>query len=102
MAMKQQVAPLKDVLGNLAALYSPIKSKCVDYRAELILTFLVESNSRIFVQEDGVWCVKGRFSHAVLLREQLPWQQDEKGKVSISLLAVCHCFIPLFCHSSMS
>jgi hypothetical protein len=31
MSMKQKVAPLKDVLSDLAAVYSPIKSKCIHY-----------------------------------------------------------------------
>ena len=99
--MKQKIGPLKDVLGNLAAFYSPIKSKCIGYRVEHILTCLLESDSRIFVQEDGVWSVKGRFSHTVLLGEQLPWLQDDNGKVSVSLLAVCHCFCCLFCSCSI-
>jgi hypothetical protein len=60
----------------------------IDYYVERILICFIESNSRIFVQEDGAWSIKGRFSHAALLQEELPWQEDGNGKVSVSLLAV--------------
>src|SRR5277367_6416027 len=35
MSMKQNVAPLKDVLGKLSTLYSPIKSDCIDYSSQI-------------------------------------------------------------------
>ena len=48
----------------------------------------VEQDSHIYVNEEGAWAMKGRFSRAVNIREQLPWQRDDKGKLVLSVLAV--------------
>jgi hypothetical protein len=45
-------------------------------------------DSRIYVREDDAWSMKGRYSRAIQLRQELPWEKDAKGKPMVSLLAV--------------
>jgi hypothetical protein len=72
--------PLSSVLSGLGKLYSPIKHK----------------NSHIYLYDDDAWDMKGRFSNAVRTHETLPWTQDKRGKLSVSLLAVSILFILTF------
>src|SRR5215475_1025975 len=62
---------LPSVLNGLSKLYSPIKHQ----------------NARICVKEEGIWTLKGRFSTAVRMAEELPWIKDDKGKWSVTLQA---------------
>jgi hypothetical protein len=62
---------LPSVLQGLAKVYSPIK----------------RMNSRICVEEDGVWSLKGHFNNAVRTTEGLPWALDDQGKWSVTLQA---------------
>lgn len=64
--------PLSSVLSGLGKLYSPIKHR----------------NSHIYLHDDDAWAMKGRFSNAIRSQEALPWTQDNKGRLSVSLLAV--------------
>jgi hypothetical protein len=64
--------PLSSVLSGLGKLYSPIKHR----------------NSHIYVRDDNAWAMKGRFSNAIRSQEALPWIQDNRGSLSVSLLAV--------------
>ena len=71
-SMSQPVgSKLGSVLNDLAKLYSPIKHR----------------NAHISVQEDGVWALKGRYTNAVQVMENLPWTQDDQGKWSVTLQA---------------
>lgn len=62
---------LGPVLNGLAKLYSPIKRQ----------------NARISVQEDGIWTLKGRYSNALRITEDLPWVKDDQGLWSVTLQA---------------
>lgn len=75
--------------------------RCIDYHIGKILTCFIESDSRIFVQEDGAWSIKGHFSRAALLSDALPWQEDENGKMSVSLLAVRGWFLSFDLYSNI-
>ena len=64
------------------------------------LTFSVECDSRIFVREDDAWSMKGHYSQAVQLQENVPWERDSKGKLVISILAISLInLLFLNCHS---
>jgi hypothetical protein len=56
-----------------------------------------ECDSRIYVREDDAWSMKGRYSRAVNLKEDVSWERDSKGKLIVSLLAVSDIFIILNC-----
>jgi hypothetical protein len=45
-------------------------------------------NSRIYVYEDGMWEVKGRFSQAVKDMTPLQWEMGDDGKLVLPLLTV--------------
>jgi hypothetical protein len=62
---------LSSVLHGLGKLYSPMR----------------KANPHIYVEEDETWAMKGRFSYAVRLLEDLPWVKDDKGKFCVSLRA---------------
>jgi hypothetical protein len=64
--------PLSSVLSGLGRLYSPIKNR----------------NSHIYLRDNDAWDMKGRFSNAIRSHETLPWTQDNRGKLSVTLLAV--------------
>jgi hypothetical protein len=64
--------PLSAVLSGLGRLYSPIKHK----------------NSHIYLHDNDAWDMKGRFSNAIRSHETLPWTQDNRGNLSVTLLAV--------------
>ena len=51
--------------------------------------YLIEHDSRIFVQDGDSWSLKGRYSTALRLREPLLWEIDEDtNKYSVSIAAV--------------
>jgi hypothetical protein len=45
-------------------------------------------NSRIYVHEDDMWEVKGRFSQAMKDNAPLQWEETDDGKFFLNLLAV--------------
>jgi hypothetical protein len=45
-------------------------------------------DNRIYVLEDGIWEVKGRFSKAIQDESPLGWEVSDDGIYSVSLLAV--------------
>jgi hypothetical protein len=60
------------VLKELSGRFSPIEKR----------------NSRIYVFEDEMWEVKGRFSQAVKDNAPLQWEMNDEGKMVLYLLAV--------------
>ena len=56
--------------------------------AVLYLTGYLELNSHIYVLEDDVWAVKGRFTQAILDDDLIQWVASSKSKFSLFLLAV--------------
>ena len=60
------------VLKELSGRFSPIERR----------------NSRIYVHEDDMWEVKGRFSQAMKDNAPLQWEETDDGKFFLNLLAV--------------
>ena len=50
--------------------------------------FHSEHNSRIYVREDDMWAVKGRFSQAPKDDDPVHWMASSDNKFTLSLLAV--------------
>jgi hypothetical protein len=46
-----------------------------------------ESDSHIFVLEDDVWAMKGRFSAAVKRMEKVPWICQDDGEMCVHIVA---------------
>jgi len=73
MSFTTKVTPeLPVVLKELSGRFSPIERR----------------NSRIYVFEDEMWEVKGRFSQAVKDNAPLQWEIKDDGKLALYLLAV--------------
>jgi hypothetical protein len=68
----ETTSELPVVLKELSGRFSPIERR----------------NSRIYVFEDEVWEVKGRFSQAVKDKTPLEWEMNDDGKLVLNLLAV--------------
>ena len=68
----EATSELPVVLKELSGRFSPIERR----------------NSRIYVFEDEVWEVKGRFSQAVKDKTPLQWEMNNDGKLVLPLLAV--------------
>jgi len=68
----ETTSELPVVLRELSGRFSPIERR----------------NSRIYVFEDDVWEVKGRFSQAVKDNAPLQWEMNDDGKLVLYLLAV--------------
>jgi hypothetical protein len=90
MTMRRDVTPdLPAILQGLSGRYSPIKSMLffVVYFA-CLTNFLLDLNSRIYVQEDNMWSGKGRFTNAVQDCEPIKWDVNDKGDMLLSILTV--------------
>jgi hypothetical protein len=76
------------LLNKLAVCYSPIRSKCLRVSfGGLFLILGLENNDRIYVREaSNFWSVKGRFNHAVNIRDTVDWQVRDGVKM-LALLA---------------
>jgi hypothetical protein len=73
MSFSTKVTPeLPVVLKELSGRFSPIERR----------------DSRIYVFEDDMWEVKGRFSQAVKDNAPLEWEMNDDGKLFLYLLAV--------------
>jgi hypothetical protein len=90
MAMRHDVTSnLPAILQGLSGRYSPIKSMlffiiyCV-----CLYNFLLDLNSRIYIQEDNMWSGKGRFMNAVQDCEPIRWDVNDKGDMLLSVLTV--------------
>jgi hypothetical protein len=68
----ETTSELPVVLKELSGRFSPIERR----------------NSRIYVFEDELWEVKGRFSQAVKDKTPLEWVMNDDGKLVLNLLAV--------------
>src|SRR3954451_6268309 len=47
-----------------------------------------EFNSHIFVQEDGLWAIRGRWTTAITDNDPIDWETSSNGKLCLSLLCV--------------
>ena len=68
----EATSELPVVLKELSGRFSPIEKR----------------NSRIYVFEDELWEVKGRFSQAMKDRTPLEWEMKDDGNLVLNLLAV--------------
>jgi hypothetical protein len=68
----ETTSELPVVLKELSGRFSPIERR----------------NSRIYVFEDEIWEVKGRFSQAMKDKAPLEWEMNDDGKLVLNLLAV--------------
>jgi hypothetical protein len=68
----ETTSELPVVLKELSGRFSPIERR----------------NSRIYVFEDEIWEVKGRFSQAMKDKTPLEWEMNDDGKLVLNLLAV--------------
>ncbi len=85
MVLKTEVDKhMAPVLTEVGELYTPPKSR------PSVVCFLSNSynisgkNQRVFVYEDGNWCLKGRYNKAVKINDTLAWSND-KGQYSLAL-----------------
>ena len=66
MVLKHKVTPkLKPILKSLAQGYSPVRSKLYIISSILSYHLFVDHNHRIFVYEDDMWTIKGRYNLAL-------------------------------------
>ena len=68
----ETTSELPVVLKELSGRFSPIQRR----------------DSRIYVFQDEMWEVKGRFSQAVKDKTPLQWEMSDDGKLVLPLLAV--------------
>ena len=54
----------------------------------LLLIQASESNCHIFVEEEGLWSIKGKYSVAVKDDDSISWVMGDDGKLQLTLLAV--------------
>jgi hypothetical protein len=69
-SMKATGSTLAAVQQDVTLQYSPIRKQ----------------NTRIYVEEDGAWEIKGHYMIALELNDLAPWKRDEKG-IHMTLLA---------------
>jgi hypothetical protein len=87
MVLKHNVTPkLKPILKALARGYSPVRSKLFFIIWFILLIFLVDDNRRVFVYEDDMWTVKGRYEHAIENDDDVSWTYENGHDVLRFLL----------------
>jgi hypothetical protein len=106
MAIKHEVTPqLSPVLMKLGRSYSPIRSKSL-YHFVLSGTnyFSSEFNRRVYIWEDDVWTVKGRFNTVIDDDETVSWVQQSDGKLvlQLSIVSLSWLFCSMFLMYSSS
>ncbi|KAF8987412.1 hypothetical protein BDQ17DRAFT_1435649 [Cyathus striatus] len=67
--------PLATKLGDI------LHNICAEYEYTAIQSCF------IYIQDDDMWALKGKYHKALEKNETIPWIKDEKGKYSISLSA---------------
>jgi hypothetical protein len=72
---------------QVAILQSEVSSISFDVVYHLISNF-TEYNSHIFVQEEDMWNIRGRYSQAIKDDEPISWVANSDGKYTLSLLVV--------------
>jgi hypothetical protein len=89
LTMKHRVTPnLEPILLQLGINYSPVKSMCSAFMCDdAHLISALDRNQRIFVEEDGMWAVRGRFDDALKNTEVLDWNTDPAQGLLLRLLA---------------
>jgi hypothetical protein len=89
LTMKHHVTPnLEPILWQLGITYSPVKSMCSAFMCDdAHLISALDRNQRIFVEEDGMWAVRGRFDDALKNTEVLDWNTDPAQRLLLRLLA---------------
>ena len=83
MSLKHEVTPrLKPILKALARGYSPIRSTpFVNYLKTLLLIVVLDHNQRVFVYEDDVWTMKGRYETALEDDEDAVWTYESSQDI---------------------
>jgi len=86
MVLKHKVTPkLKPILKALARGYSPVRSKLLIIFC-IIYQFFIDDNHRVFVYEDDMWTVKGRYEHALEDDDDVSWTYENGHDVLRFLL----------------
>ena len=49
---------------------------------------MLDLNKRVYVQEDGVWAIKGRYAIALEENEPIKWEKVN-GELILPILMVC-------------
>ena len=73
------IAPILKEVGDL---HSPPKSKPLPGSSLSGPNNFIEKNQRVFVYEDGSWCLKGRYDKAMKINDTLAWSNN-KGYYSL-------------------
>ena len=81
----ETIAPM---LQQVSCQFSPVHSKYTTlYVKMLILIFVLENNHHIYVLENSVWDLKGRFNMVVKDDDDIDWVKV-KGEDAVSVLVV--------------
>jgi hypothetical protein len=98
-AVKQPVAPdLKSVLSSLALKFSPIRSKlavcsCCCYPS---LNYPIEYDRHMYVKEEDLWDLRGRFKAAMETVEPLPWiTQGNMPVLALAMVCIVRSICPI-------
>ena len=88
MVLKHKVTPkLKPILKALARGYSPVRSKLFFIFCIILVSFFfVDDNHRVFVYEDDMWTIKGRYDHALENDDDVSWTYENGQDVLRFLL----------------
>lgn len=87
MVLKHKVTPkLKPILMTLGHQYSPVCSKLFIFLMDYLIMFFVDDNQRVFVHEDDMWTVKGRYEHALEDDDDVSWTYENGNDVLRFLL----------------
>ena len=93
MTLTAEVTPmLNPVLKSLARSYSPLRSM---FYIELWCRFLydlLDFNRRVFIYEDDMWAIKGRFETALEDNESVLWTYDNGQDILRLLIVSMICF----------
>ena len=87
MVLKHKVTPmLKPILKTLARGYSLVHSKLIVIFCIILVSFFLDDNHCVFVHEDDMWTVKGRYDHALENDDDVSWTYENGQDVLRFLL----------------
>jgi len=90
MMLKHEVTNgIAPILKKLGSSYSPVKSLFFKFLSPLSTLMLsLEQNQRVFVYEDNIWSVRGRYEAAIEENEAVDWVVANH-QFNLKLLIVC-------------
>jgi len=95
MSLKHEVcATLRPVLAKLTHRYTQIDSKFSSFMPfKMLVNIILETNVCIWVYEDDMWDLKGKYESAMEEDEEVVWQL--KNNTHVLMILVVRCYLNL-------